>query len=139
MRPLYSLLSILFMPLTLGAAYVLDHWISIQRSLLRETFQVTPSLVLVLFSFLLLIVIWILLSWWTLGRSREWYVSLAFILVGLVVLLYPFLRLMTGRAIFPGTPIPETIDSRLSYTAVFVTTLGAISWLLSKSVVILDE
>jgi hypothetical protein len=141
MRQFNSLFSILFMLLTLGLASGLDRWVSVQRSLVSATFQPRPLLMSILLSALLLVVIWFSLSWWTLARDRGWYVSLVFILVGLFTLLYPILRVMTGWAIFRelGLPVPETIDSRLTYTGAFIATLGAISWLLSGRAINQDE
>jgi hypothetical protein len=115
MKHLNSTLSILFMLLTLAAAYGLDRWISLQRSLASAALQPRAYLLSLLYSILLLVFIWFLLAWWTLARRLPPWAALFYTLTGLVVLLYPLLRMTSGWAIFWQLRLPFIEPSMVTW------------------------
>jgi hypothetical protein len=141
MKSLNSILSILFMVLALILAFSFDRWISIERNIASSTFQFSSPRMAILFSTILLVFIWFLLAWWTLARRLPPWAALFYTLTGLVVLLYPLLRMTSGWAIFWQLRLPfiEPIDGHLAYTGLFVAVLGAVSWVLNGRIGNLDH
>jgi hypothetical protein len=136
MRRNQSALSLLFMVLAFGIAYILDWWTLFAQRDFAASFAPGPYIVAFVVSALLLAAVWVLLDWWILPTENSWRVYFIYILSGLVVLLYPPLRLKTGwlRLGFFYDP-----DSRLAYTGAFIAVLGVISWLLTRRVRAEDE
>ena len=133
MQRLRPVLSILFMVLAFVAAYGLDRWTSYARWAFLFSLERNPELFALVASALLQVAVWTFLAWWILAGYTRWYMSLIFFLAGLVVLLYPPLRDLSGLE-FLRYPFRFSYDpeGRLAFTGAFIAALGILSWLLSR-------
>jgi hypothetical protein len=130
-----TLISLLLMLFSLVLAYSLDRWLFFQRRASGANFEFGPLIQVYLVSGLLMVASWSLLAWWTLRHGSRGYLSLLFVLVGLVVLVYPPLYVYSGlRSLLRLTRLIEYLpDSRLAYTGAFIAVLGLINWLMGRS------
>jgi hypothetical protein len=132
MQRLNSILSLVFMLLSLAAAYLLDRWIFVERRAFSSSFEPGPWLQALVVSALILVAVWALLALWILTRSSGWVVPVVFILVGLGILLYPLFLALSGWPIFlPSMPF-LTADDRLAYTGAFIAVLGIMTGVLAE-------
>lgn len=124
------LASILSVVITLALAFGVDKWLFIQERVARQNANMTPVLIWTIFGGLVLIVIWMALSWIILVKSRRNRpVSVILISIGLVTFI-----LYQLQYLFPGWPeqlfLSQPRPINLQYTGIFVTALGILNILL---------
>lgn len=127
-RSRYS--SLIGMIIALCMFFGIDRLLARQARIARQSSDFQQYMVWIIGIGLAIGVLLFVLSWLTLSRSqRSYQISFVFIVIGLLVYIYPILYLWIG---WLHLPYLYNYDTPISYTGIFISVLGVLHLSLPK-------
>ncbi len=124
--------STLSMLATLAIAYGIDRWIYYQQRIARQNGTMAQAYAWVIIGGLILLIIWLVLGWFTLLRSdRIPAISILYIVVGLLAFLWFPLQLVSVFWITHLYLFPNFVYN-LQFSGLFIAVLGCLTLFISK-------